>query len=139
MIGGRLSLQIVTPERPLVQEEEGVEEVNAPGVGGDFGVLPGHTPMLVALRVGEAFYRLGGRKRYLALGGGYAEVGPDRVTILSQTAERAEEIDRQRAASARARAEKRLASPGEGVDVERARAALMRALVRLQAASRMDG
>src|SRR5687767_9334055 len=101
-----IDLQIVTPDRMLVHEQ--VEEVEIPGVDGYFGVLPGHTPMLAALSVGELWFRKGQEKTYLALAYGFAEVLPDRVTILAQLAERAEDIDAARAESARTRATERL-------------------------------
>lgn len=130
-----ISLQIVTPERLLV--DENVEEVTAPGTLGEFGVLPGHTPFLTSLGIGEVSYRKGALHRYLSIAWGYAEVGPDSVTILAEIAETAEEIDRARAEQALRRAERRLAGgEGENLDFERARAALQKALVRLQVASK---
>jgi F-type H+-transporting ATPase subunit epsilon len=130
----RLSLQIVTPERLLVQEQ--VDELMVPGVNGYFGVLPGHTPLLAALSVGELWYRKGPEKIYLAIAYGFAEVLPDRVSILAQLAERAEEIDVERAESARKRAAERLERKSE-VDYERARIALTKSLTRLQVSSRI--
>jgi F-type H+-transporting ATPase subunit epsilon len=128
-----LELQIVTPDRLLVQEQ--VDEVEVPGSGGYFGVLPGHTPMLASLAVGEMWYRKGQEKTYLAIAFGFAEVLPDRVTLLARLAERADEIDVERAEAARQRAENRLIHKTD-VDYERARAALTKALTRLQVASR---
>ena len=116
-----IDLQIVTPDHPLVHEQ--VDEVQVPGAEGYFGVLPGHTPMLASLSAGELWYRKGQEKRYLAIAFGFAEVLPDRVTILAQLAERAEEIDIERAESARRRAEERLAQKTD-VDFERARATI---------------
>jgi F-type H+-transporting ATPase subunit epsilon len=129
-----LDLQIVTPDRLVVQAR--VDEVQVPGSEGYFGVLPGHTPMLASLAVGELWYRQGQEKTYLAIASGFAEVLPDRVTILAKLAERADEIDAERAAAARQRAEERLANKSD-VDYERARAALAKALTRLQVASRL--
>jgi F-type H+-transporting ATPase subunit epsilon len=129
-----IDLQIVTPDRLIVHEQ--VDEVQAPGSEGYFGVLPGHTPMLAALGVGEMWYRKGQEKTYLAIARGFAEVLPERVTILAQLAERAEEIDVDRAEAARQRAEDRLTQKPD-VDYERARAALLKALTRLQVASRI--
>ena len=129
-----LELQIVTPDRLLVQQH--VDEVQVPGSEGYFGVLPGHTPMLASLAVGELWYRKGQEKTYLAIAFGFAEVLPDRVTILARLAERAEDIDIERADSARQRAEERIAQKGD-VDDERARAALLKSLTRLQVASRV--
>jgi len=129
-----IQLQIVSADRSLVNER--VDEVEIPGADGYFGVLPGHTPLLALLGAGELWYRQGQEKRYLALAFGFAEVQPDRVTILAQVAERAEDIDVARAEAARQRAEQRMASPTEEMDFERARVALMKALIRLQVASR---
>jgi F-type H+-transporting ATPase subunit epsilon len=128
----RLTLEIVTPDRSLVREE--VDEVQLPGSEGYFGVLPGHTPLLSMLMVGELWYRSGRDKRYLAVAGGFVEVLPDRVTVLAQVGERAEDIDVARADAAKRRAEERLATPID-VDVNRARHALARALVRIRVAT----
>src|ERR687895_1149892 len=117
-----IDLQIVTPERLVVQEQ--VDEVQIPGSEGYFGVLPGHTPLLAALAVGELWYRKGHEKTYLSIAFGFAEVLPDRVTILARLAERAEDVDVERAEAARQRAEERLAQKTD-VDYERARAALL--------------
>ncbi len=132
-----IDLQIVTPDRLLVQDQ--VDEVEVPGAEGYFGVLPGHTPMLAALAVGELWYRKGQEKTYLSIAYGFAEVLPDRVTILARLAERAEEIDAERAETARRRAEERLAQPKSDLDYERARVALTKALVRLQVSGRVPG
>jgi F-type H+-transporting ATPase subunit epsilon len=130
-----LQLQIFSADRMLVNER--VDEVEIPGVEGYFGVLPGHTPLLAALQVGELWYRQGQEKHYLAIAYGFAEVQPDRVTILAQIAERADEIDVARAEEAKRRAEERLAKPANDIDFERARIALMKSLFRLQVASRV--
>ncbi|MDQ3346700.1 MAG: F0F1 ATP synthase subunit epsilon [Acidobacteriota bacterium] len=132
-----IDLQIVTPERRLVQEQ--VDEVEIPGAEGYFGVLPGHTPLLASLTVGELWYRKGQEKFYLSIAFGFAEVLPDRVTILARIAERPEDISIERAESARKRAEERLAQPKSNVDYERARVALMRSMARLQVATRLPG
>ena len=129
-----IELQIVVPDRAIVKEQ--VDEVEIPGVDGYFGVLPGHTPLLAALSVGEMWYRKGQEKTYLAIAFGFAEVLPDRVTILAQLAERAEEIDITRAEESKKRAESRLTAPRADVDYERARGALVKSLARLQVASR---
>ena len=129
----KLILEIVTPDRALVREE--VDEVQLPGYEGYFGVLPGHTPLLATLKVGELWYRTGPEKHFLAIAGGFVEVLPDRVTVLAQIAERAQDIDVARAEAARKRAEERLARSHD-VDLERARIALMKSLVRLQVATR---
>jgi len=132
-----LQLQIVSADRSLVNEQ--VDEVEIPGADGYLGVLPGHTPLLVTLQVGELWYRQGpgdSHKHYLSIAFGFAEVQPDRVTILAQIAEPAHEIDVARADAAKKRAEERLIKPTTDMDFERARVALLKALVRLQVASR---
>ena len=83
----KLTLEIVTPDRSLVREE--VDEVVVPGSEGYLGVLPGHTPLLAMLKVGELWFRLGQEKQFLAIAGGFVEVLPDRVTVLADIAERA--------------------------------------------------
>ena len=130
-----IDLQIVTPDRAIVKEQ--VDEVQIPGSEGYFGVLPGHTPLLASLAVGEMWYRKGQEKFYLSIAFGFAEVLPDRVTILAQLGERAEEIDVQRAETARKRAEERLTQPRAEIDYERARIALMKSLARLQVSARV--
>ena len=132
-----LELQIVTPDRLLLKEQ--VDEVEIPGSDGYFGVLPGHTPLLASLAVGELWYRKGQEKTYISLAFGFAEVLPDRVTILARLAERADEIDVERAEEARKRAEQRLAHSKSDVDYERARLSLTRSIMRLQVSSRMGG
>ncbi|MEO8258506.1 MAG: F0F1 ATP synthase subunit epsilon [Acidobacteriota bacterium] len=130
----QLQLQIVSADRLLVNQT--VDEVEIPGAEGYFGVLPGHTPLLATLQVGELWYRQGQDRHYLMIAFGFAEVQPDRVTILAQIAERADEIDVARAEGAKRRAEERLARPVAEIDFERARFAMMKSLVRLQIASR---
>ena len=132
-----IDLQIVTPDRAIVKEQ--VDEVLIPGSEGYFGVLPGHTPLLASLAVGELWYRKGQEKFYLSIAFGFAEVLPDRVTILAQLAERAEDIDVSRAETARKRAEERLTQPKAEIDYERARIALMKAMARLQVSARVPG
>jgi len=129
-----LTLEIVTPDRSVVIDT--VDEVEIPGAEGYFGVLPGHTPLLAMLEVGELWYRKGAEKFYLSIAFGFAEVLPDRVTILAELAERADEIDVARADAAKRRAEERLAKPAPDIDFERARLALMKSLVRLQVSTR---
>ncbi|MBM3777192.1 MAG: F0F1 ATP synthase subunit epsilon [Acidimicrobiia bacterium] len=129
-----LTLEIVTPDRALVTEH--VDEVQVPAAEGYLGILPGHTPLLASLQVGELTYRAGGRTSHLHVAFGFVEVLPDRVTVLAQTAERAEDIDVQRAEAARARASERVTGRGADIDVERARVALLKSLVRLQVAAR---
>jgi F-type H+-transporting ATPase subunit epsilon len=132
-----IDLQIVTPDRLIVQEQ--VDEVEIPGSEGYFGVLPGHTPLLASLAVGELWYRKGQEKSYLSLAFGFAEVLPDRVTILARLAERAEDIDVGRAEEARRRAEQRLSQSASDFDYERARVALTKSLMRLQVSARLPG
>ena len=132
-----IDLQIVTPDRLIVQEQ--VDEVEIPGSEGYFGVLPGHTPLLASLAVGELWYRKGQEKLYLSLAFGFAEVLPDRVTILARLAERAEDIDVERAEEARKRAEQRLSQSASDFDYERARVALTKSLMRLQVSARLPG
>jgi len=132
----KLTLEIVTPDRAVLREE--VDEVVVPGSEGYLGVLPGHTPLLSTLKVGELWYRQGQEKHYVAIAFGFVEVLPDSVTVLAQVGERAQEIDIQRAERAKQRAEALLASPTSSVDfdIERARVALMKSLIRLQVATR---
>ena len=130
-----IHLQVVSADRSLVNEQQ-VDEVEIPGADGYFGVLPGHTPLLATLQVGTLWYRQGQEKHYLAIAFGFAEVQPDRVTILAQIAERAGDVDVVRAEAAKRRAEERLARPSPDLDFDRARVALMKSLMRLQAAGR---
>ena len=129
-----IQLQIVSADRSLVNER--VDEVEIPGSDGYFGVLPGHTPLLALLGVGELWYRQGQEKHYLSIAFGFAEVQPDKVTILAQVSEKADEVDIARAEAAKKRAEERLASPAMEMDFERARISLLKSLIRLQVASR---
>jgi F-type H+-transporting ATPase subunit epsilon len=132
----KLQLHVVSADRSLVNET--VDEVQIPGAEGYFGVLPGHTPLLALLGAGELWYRQGSEIHYLAMAFGFAEVQPDRVTILAEFAERADEIDAARAEAAKVRAEQRLVTVSEQVDMdaERARLALLKAMIRLQVATR---
>ena len=129
-----LQLHIVSADRALLNER--VDEVEIPGSEGYFGVLPGHTPLLSVLGAGEMWYRQGQEKKYLLIAFGFAEVGPDQVTILAEVAEKAEEIDVTRAEAAKRRAEDRLVSRVVDMDAERARIALLKSLIRLQVATR---
>ena len=129
-----LTLEVVTPDRAIIKEQ--VDEVVLPGSEGSFGVLPGHAPLLATLQVGEMWYRKGQEIHYLVLAFGFVEVLPDKVTVLAQVAEKAEEIDLTRAEAAKVRAEERIATPQANMDFERARIAMMKSLVRLQVASR---
>ena len=132
---GRILLEVVTPQRLIISEE--VDEVVAPGSEGYFGVLPGHLPFMTTLKVGGLTYRKGREERHLAVSWGYTEVRPEKVIILAETAEKAEEIDVDRATRARDRAEERLRRWGdETIDFARASAALQRALTRLEVAAK---
>ena len=128
----QLRLEFVTPERAIAHED--VDEVELPGEEGFFGVLPGHAPLLASLRPGEMWYRKGADRIHAFIGGGFAEVTPDRVSILAPVAERAEDIDLARAEASKRRAEERLAKPMTDVDFERARISLLRAISRLDIA-----
>ena len=132
----KLTLEIVTPDRALVNEQ--VDEVELPGSEGYFGVLPGHAPLLASLQVGELWYRIGNEKYYLSIAFGFVEVLPEHVTVLARIAEKAQDIDVARAEAAKKRAEEQVArvSPQADMDFELARIALMKSLVRLQVASR---
>ena len=132
----KLTLEIVTPDRSLVNEQ--VDEVELPGAEGYFGVLPAHSPLLASLQVGELWYRIGNEKHYLAIAFGFVEVLPEHVTVLARIAEKAQEIDVPRAEAAKKRAEERIAAhPRIDIEFERARIALMKSLIRLQVASRV--
>jgi len=131
----QLQLEIVTPDHQVARES--VSRVSIPGKNGYLGILPGHSPLLSELRVGELSYVQEGRTHHLAVSWGFAEVLPDRVIVLAETAERAEEVDVERAERARQRAEERLKKLTDPeIDMERARAALERALTRLEASRR---
>ena len=127
----KIKLEIVTPDAIVVSED--VDEVTASGTEGEFGVLPGHCRMLVALDVGEMSYRRDGGAVYLSIGGGYAEVGPDKVTVLAETAELASAIDTERAREAKRRAEEALKSlSSEEPAYREAEIALRKAEIRLE-------
>lgn len=125
-----LKLDIVTAERVVYSDEADV--VVAPGIDGQLGILPHHAPLMTTLQPGELRVRKGGEEFSLAISGGFLEVRPDRVIILADAAERAEEIDVSRAEEAKRRAEERLRQPTPEVDVAQVDAAMRRALARLQ-------
>ena len=129
----KLTLSIVTPDHAISHE---VDEVSLPGQEGDFGVLPGHTPLFAGLRTGTMWYRQGTERHLLAVSVGFAEVLPDRVTVLAQVAESAEDLDQARAEAGMARAQEMLQSAPMEIDFERARLSLLRTLQQLQAESR---
>jgi F-type H+-transporting ATPase subunit epsilon len=127
-------LEIVTPEKLVVKDR--AEEMQIPGKNGYMGILPGHAPLISELSVGQISYRNGNETHYLCVAWGFAEVLPDKVTILAETAERSEDVDRGRAQKAKERAEQRLNSGDPEVDVPRAQDALARANARLDAAAK---
>src|SRR5262245_19917004 len=130
-IPAHLKLEFVTPAQAIVHDE--VDEVQLPGEEGSFGVLPGHAPLLAALSTGVMWYRKGTDTKYAFISGGFVEVLPDRVSVLAQVAERAEDIDLERADAAKRRAEEILAKPTTvDFDAERARIAMLRAITRIQ-------
>ncbi len=126
-----LKLEIVSAERVVYSED--VEAVIAPGVEGQLGILPHHAPLMTILQAGELRVRRGAEEDILAISGGFLEVRPDRVIVLADSAERAEEIDGERAEAAKQRAEERLKERGvtPGLDEGRVEAALRRAMARL--------
>jgi F-type H+-transporting ATPase subunit epsilon len=131
----KLRLELVTPYRQVLSQE--VDEVTAPGALGEFGVLPGHTPMLTTLRIGELIYRSGAEHFHVALNWGYVEVENDKVTVLVETAERADDIDLERARAALGRAEESMKKlTPEDQEFVVMQAALERALIRMQVAGR---
>lgn len=127
-----LQLDVVTPDKTVISSV--ADYVGVPGVEGQFGVLPSHVPLLSALTIGELYYRVEGRLERAFISGGFAEVSDNRVTILAEAAELAQDIDTARAQEAKRRAEARLASRTEGIDETRATAALQRAVHRLSVA-----
>src|SRR6201998_3138082 len=139
MLPESIELIVVTPGRQLLRES--VVEVTVPGLEGQLGILPGHAPLMTELGIGELAYRTSTSSQpiVLAVISGFAEVLPDRVTVLAETAERAEEIDLARAEEAKARAEKRLASGDTNIDWDRANIALQRSIIRIQIARKYRG
>ena len=128
-----LQLEVVTPERRVLSEP--VETVVAPGLGGELGILPGHTALISQLQTGVLSYTTGGRTLQLHVSGGFIEVKDDVVSVLAEVAERPEEIDAARARLAREHVEKQLTAwSGTEEDFEQARAKLERSVVRLQLA-----
>jgi F-type H+-transporting ATPase subunit epsilon len=130
-----LTLEIVTPEQMIFRGV--VDEVTIPGTEGEFGVLKGHAPLLSSVDFGELSFLRNQAKTRFAVHTGYAEVSASKVTVLVEVAERSDQIDLERAKKARQRAEEKLAKlPKEDVEFERARAALMRAVTRLNVATK---
>jgi F-type H+-transporting ATPase subunit epsilon len=139
MLPDKIKLTVVTPERELLSET--VVEVQLPGADGYLGVLPGHAPLITELGVGELTYQptKSIESTVLAIMSGFAEVLPDRVTVLAETAERAAEIDLARAERALKRAQERLSSGDPNLNWDRAAIALQRALIRIQVARKYHG
>src|SRR5919202_4643746 len=130
----QIQLEVVTPERRVLSEV--VDSVNVPGMNGELGILPGHTPLISQLQTGVLSYVQGGATHRLHVSGGFVEVNQDRVSVLAEVAERPEEIDAARARLAREHAEKTLSAwSGTEEDFEVARAKLERSMVRLQLAT----
>jgi F-type H+-transporting ATPase subunit epsilon len=129
-----IRLEVVTAERAVYSDD--VDSVTAPGVEGQLGILPHHTPLMTMLQPGELRVKKGGGELSMAISGGFLEVRPDRIIILADAAERVEEIDVARAEAAKQRAEERLKERPSGIDATRAEAALRRALTRLEVAER---
>ncbi len=127
-------LEIVTPEKMVVRDT--AEEMQIPGKAGYLGILPGHAPLISELAVGEITYRNGGTTHHLSVAWGFAEVLPDKVTILAETAERADEMDMNRAEQAKQRAEAELPKGQTEEDFKRIGADLKRAETRLEVAEK---
>jgi F-type H+-transporting ATPase subunit epsilon len=139
MLPESIELVVVTPEKQLLRQS--TKEVQLPGAEGYLGILPGHAPLITELGIGELSYHDAGGKEsaHLAIIRGFAEVLPDRVTVLAETAEFAAEIDIARAEAAKARAEQRLASGDTNIDWDRVTVSLQRALIRIQVARKYRG
>ncbi len=131
----KLKFEILTAERVVLAEDE-VDAVVAPGVEGELAILPDHAPLITMLQIGELRIRKGGEERSLFVSGGFLEVHNNKVTVLADVAERAEEIDVERAEAARRRAEERLKARPPDLDLARAEAALRRATYRLRIAEK---
>ena len=131
---GKILLEVVTPEHRLLSKE--VDYVSAPGSEGDFGVLPGHCHFLTTLRIGELLYRVGEQTEYMSVLWGFAEVTPTKVTILAEIAEKAEDINVERAEAAVRKAEERLERGGLPSELEEARVSLEKARLRQKIADR---
>ncbi|MCP9447380.1 MAG: F0F1 ATP synthase subunit epsilon [Nitrospira sp.] len=133
-MAGKFLLEVVTPEKLLLSQQ--VDEVIAPGLEGDFGVLPGHCHFLSMLRIGELRYRVGDQFNHMAVLWGYAEVTPTRVTVMAEIAEKAEDIDVERATAKVEEAERRLKQGGLPSDVKEAQVSLEKARLRKKIAER---
>lgn len=131
----KLSVDVITAER-VVYSDSDIDVVVAPGTAGELGILPSHAPFITSLAPGELRLRKGNEETSMVITGGFLEVRDDKVVILAEAAERAEEIDLARAEEARRRAEQRLAARDSTVDLARVEAELRRSLVRLKVAER---
>lgn len=129
-----IKLEIITAERQIFSDE--VNTVVAPGVEGELGILPHHAPLITMLKPGEVLVKKDSQETYLFVSGGFLEVRPDKIIILADACERADEIDIERAEAAKHRAEERLKTHPPELDITRAQAALLRSLVRLKIAER---
>ncbi len=138
MADSTFKLSVVSPERLVLSEE--VEAAQVPGKNGYLGILPGHAPMMTELDIGELSYRQGDRTSYLAVTWGYCEVLSDQVIVLAERAERAEDVDRERAQSSMERARQRLSNLQDpDTDFLRASTSLQRALIRMQVSQKAGG
>lgn len=133
-MAGKILLEVVTPEHLLLSTQ--VDEVIAPGTDGEFGVLPGHAAFLTTLKIGELQYKIDNAWHYMSVLWGYAEVNPSKVTILAEVAEKAEDINVERAAQKVAEAEQRLKTGGLPSDVKEAQISLEKARLRKKIAER---
>ncbi len=132
-----IKLEIVTPDQKVMSDD--VEYVGIPGLMGQFGVLRNHIPFLSALAIGSLYFRTEGKNSFVFVSGGFAEVSSESVTILAESAEKAEEIDTARAKKAKERAEQRLQQEKEKTDTARAEAALNRAIQRINTKEKQSG
>jgi len=129
-----LRLEIITAERQVFADD--VNVVVAPGIEGELGILPHHSPLMTMLKPGELLIRKDSDETYMSVSGGFLEIRPDKIIILADACERAEEIDIERAEEAKRRAEERLKTHPPDVDMAQVQAALLRSLVRLKVAER---
>uniref|UniRef100_C5D989 ATP synthase epsilon chain n=2 Tax=Geobacillus TaxID=129337 RepID=C5D989_GEOSW len=128
-----IKVSVVTPDGPVYEAD--VEMVSTKAKSGELGILPGHIPLVAPLEISAVRLKKGGETKYIAVSGGFLEVRPDKVTILAQSAEKAEDIDVARAKAAKERAERRLQSKQDDIDFKRAELALKRAINRLNVAN----
>ena len=128
----KLTLEVITPEKLVLRET--VDEVILPGLNGELGILPDHTPMISQVKTGILAYRSGGEKKQMHVSGGFAEVLPDKVSVMADVAEKPDEIDLKRAQEARSKAEQLLGARGENADLQITQLKLERALIRIQLA-----